>query len=45
MNVAIASDGKIVSGHFGHCEGFTLYDVENVEVKNKVFDFSNHKEL
>ena len=35
MNVAIASDGKIVSGHFGHCEGFTLYDVENVEVKNK----------
>ena len=37
MNIAVASDGKFVSGHFGHCEGFTMYDVENVEVKNKVF--------
>ncbi|QXE18802.1 NifB/NifX family molybdenum-iron cluster-binding protein [Clostridium sp. 001] len=29
MKIAIASDGKYVSGHFGHCEGFTIYDVEN----------------
>lgn len=37
MNIAVASDGKFVSGHFGHCEGFTMYDVYNNEVRNKVF--------
>ncbi|MEA5084804.1 MAG: NifB/NifX family molybdenum-iron cluster-binding protein [Lachnospiraceae bacterium] len=37
MRVAVASDGVMVSGHFGHCEGFTLYDVDNSEFKNKVF--------
>lgn len=37
MKVAVASEGAMVSGHFGHCEGFTLYDIENVEVKGKVF--------
>ncbi|MFA9379213.1 MAG: NifB/NifX family molybdenum-iron cluster-binding protein [Lachnotalea sp.] len=37
MKIAVASDGVIVSGHFGHCEGFTMFDVENNEVKNKVF--------
>lgn len=28
MKIAIASDGKYVSRHFGHCEGFTIYEVE-----------------
>ena len=28
MKIAVASEGKNVSGHFGHCEGFTIYDVE-----------------
>ncbi len=37
MKVAIASEGAMVSGHFGHCEGFTMYDIDNVEVKGKVF--------
>lgn len=37
MKVAVASEGSMVSGHFGHCEGFTIYDVDNVEVTNKVF--------
>lgn len=37
MNIAIASDGEFVSGHFGHCKGFMMYDVEHIEVKNKVF--------
>ncbi|WP_138206121.1 NifB/NifX family molybdenum-iron cluster-binding protein [Haloimpatiens lingqiaonensis] len=27
MRIAIASEEKFVSGHFGHCEGFTIYDV------------------
>ena len=37
MRVAVASDGTLVSGHFGHCEGFTLYEIDNVEVTNKMF--------
>lgn len=37
MKIAVASDGTMVSGHFGHCEGFTLYDADNAEVKNKTF--------
>ncbi len=37
MRVAVASDGSRVSGHFGHCEGFTLYDVTDTEVMNRVF--------
>lgn len=36
MKIAVASDGLMVSGHFGHCEGFTMYDVDNNEIKNKV---------
>ncbi len=37
MKIAVASHGTMVSGHFGHCEGFTLYDVDNTEVTNKAF--------
>ncbi|MGV8982916.1 NifB/NifX family molybdenum-iron cluster-binding protein [Clostridium sp.] len=37
MKIAIASDGKSVSGHFGHCEGFTIYDVEQGKALNKNF--------
>jgi len=37
MKIAVASEGNLVSGHFGHCEGFTMYDVDNIEVKNKEF--------
>ncbi|MGB8453674.1 MAG: NifB/NifX family molybdenum-iron cluster-binding protein [Anaerocolumna sp.] len=37
MKVAVASDGTMVSGHFGHCEGFTMYDIDNLKVTNKVF--------
>lgn len=29
MKIAIAKDGSSVSGHFGHCEGFALYTVDN----------------
>lgn len=37
MKIAIASEGKYVSGHFGHCEGFTIYEVEDKKVLNKNF--------
>jgi predicted Fe-Mo cluster-binding NifX family protein len=29
VKLAIASDGKAVSRHFGHCEGFALYTFED----------------
>ena len=37
MKIAVASDGSVVSQHFGHCEGFTTYSVENGEATNKQF--------
>lgn len=37
MKIAIASNGRNVSGHFGHCEGFTIYDIENKEIIKKDF--------
>lgn len=44
MKIAIASEGLLVSAHFGHCEGFTMYNVENGEIKNKEFvDNPGHK--
>ncbi|NLM29337.1 MAG: dinitrogenase iron-molybdenum cofactor biosynthesis protein [Methanomicrobiales archaeon] len=29
MRIAIAMDGNQVSGHFGHCEGYAIFDVED----------------
>lgn len=44
MKIAIASEGKYVSGHFGHCEGFTLYDVEeNKILKSDFVENPGHK--
>lgn len=37
MKIAIASDGNKVSGHFGHCEGFAIYEVEDKEIKEQTF--------
>lgn len=37
MRIAVASEGKNVSGHFGHCEGFTIYEVEEGKTTNKNF--------
>ncbi len=44
MKVAVASDGVLVSGHFGHCEGFNLYEIVNEEVvENKFVPNPGHK--
>jgi predicted Fe-Mo cluster-binding NifX family protein len=40
MKIAIATEQGQVAGHFGHCEGFTLYEVEGKEVKSKQFHAS-----
>jgi predicted Fe-Mo cluster-binding NifX family protein len=37
MKIAIASDGKKASQHFGHCEGFAFYEVEEGKIVNKSF--------
>lgn len=37
MKLAIASEGKHVSGHFGHCEGFTVYEVDGRQIVNRRF--------
>lgn len=29
MKIAVASEGKMVTEHFGHCEGFTIFNTEN----------------
>lgn len=44
MKIAIASEGKNVSGHFGHCEGFTIYNVnENKEVSEEFVANPGHR--
>lgn len=37
MKIAIASEGKYVSGHFGHCEGFTIYEVTDKNILGSKF--------
>ncbi len=32
MKIAVASEGKIVTEHFGHCEFFNVFHVENNEI-------------
>ncbi|MCF6096907.1 NifB/NifX family molybdenum-iron cluster-binding protein [Thermovorax subterraneus] len=33
MKIAIATDGNIVSAHFGHCPQYTIYDVDEKQRK------------
>lgn len=37
MKIAVAADEKFVSSHFGHCQGFLIYDIENNKISNKIF--------
>lgn len=37
MKIAVATDAKQVAGHFGHCEGFTIYDANGTEITNRVY--------
>lgn len=32
MKIAVASDGKKVTGHFGHCETFEVFETENGQI-------------
>lgn len=44
MKIAVASNGNYVTGHFGHCETFHIYHVENdVIVKNETLPNPGHR--
>ena len=36
MKVAISTDGDFVSAHFGRCPSFTLVDIDNGKVTNRM---------
>lgn len=35
MKIAVASEGDYVSRHFGHCEGYTIYEIKDNEIVNR----------
>lgn len=37
MKIAIASDGPMVTEHFGHCEGFAIYETNGTDATMKGF--------
>lgn len=37
MKIAVASDGKLVAGHFGHCEGFNIFTVQGNSITESKF--------
>ena len=43
MRIAIASEGKNVTEHFGHCEAFLVYDVEDGKIVLKKAIALNYK--
>lgn len=32
MKIAVASENKMVTEHFGHCEGFIIFEAENTKI-------------
>jgi len=40
MKVAVACEGRMVTEHFGHCENFNIYNIENDRiVSSESIDF------
>ncbi|QEK13011.1 dinitrogenase iron-molybdenum cofactor [Crassaminicella thermophila] len=37
MKIALAKEGNLVSGHFGHCEGFEVFDVVDGKIEGRSF--------
>lgn len=37
MKIAVASMGQEVAQHFGHCEGFNIYEAENGTLLSETF--------
>lgn len=34
MKIAVACEGNMVTGHFGHCQNFNIFDEENGKIIN-----------
>lgn len=44
MKIAFACEGAEVTAHFGHCENFTIFEVENKQViKKDIIASPGHK--
>lgn len=44
MKIAVASEGKNVTEHFGHCENFNIYEANNNEIiKSESIPNPGHK--
>ena len=37
MKIAVASEGNRITEHFGHCEGFAIFEAEDNQIKSKEF--------
>lgn len=37
MKIAVASEGRLVTEHFGHCEGFTIFETEDGKITKSNF--------
>lgn len=35
LKIAVASENGLVTQHFGHCEGFMIFDTENDQIINR----------
>lgn len=44
MKIAVATEQEMVAGHFGHCESFSIFEVENKQiVKSESIPNPGHK--
>jgi predicted Fe-Mo cluster-binding NifX family protein len=44
MKIAVASEGEMVTEHFGHCKSFSIFDAENNKiVKSETIANPGHK--
>lgn len=44
MKIAVASENKMVTEHFGHCEGFIIFEAENNKiVKSELISNPGHR--
>lgn len=37
LKIAVATQGRLVSPHFGHCDGFTFYETDGKKIVNESF--------
>lgn len=35
MKIAVSADERMISGHFGHCENYLVFEVENGKIINE----------